>query len=78
MATLDEFLPGLRDRVLDHRLFTPLDLETELALTHGDEYHGQMGLDQLLFMRPVAGWAGTARRWRGCTCAARAPIRGVA
>ena len=54
---LDEFLPGLRDRILDHLLLTPQDLETELGLTHGDEYHGQMGLDQLLFMRPVAGWA---------------------
>lgn len=56
LETLDQFLPGLRDRVLDQRLLTPLDLETELGLTHGDEYHGQMGLDQLLFMRPVPGW----------------------
>ena len=36
---------------------TPLDLEAELGLTGGDEYHGEMGLDQLLFMRPLAGWA---------------------
>ncbi len=57
LATLDDYLPGLRDRILDHRLLTPRDLETQLALTGGDEYHGQMGLDQLLFMRPVAGWA---------------------
>ena len=57
LATLDDFLPGLSDRILDHRLLTPHDLETELALTCGDEYHGQMGLDQLLFMRPIAGWA---------------------
>ena len=57
LATLDDYLPGLRDRILDHRLLTPLDLETELGLTGGDEYHGQMGLDQLLFMRPIAGWA---------------------
>ncbi len=55
--TLDEFLPGTRDRILDHRLVTPLDLESEFGLTCGDEYHGQMGLDQLAFMRPVAGWA---------------------
>ena len=57
LATLDDFLPGVRDRILDHRLLTPLDLESELALTHGDEYHGQMGLDQLLLMRPLPGWA---------------------
>ena len=57
LTTLDDYLPGLRDRILDRRLLTPLDLETELGLTGGDEYHGQMGLDQLLFMRPIAGWA---------------------
>ena len=57
LEVLDEFLPGTRERVLDHHLHTPLDLESELGLTHGDEYHGQMGLDQLLFMRPIPGWA---------------------
>ena len=57
LKVLDDFLPGTRDRILDHHVFTPLDLDTELGLTNGDEYHGQMGLDQLLFMRPVAGWA---------------------
>ncbi len=56
LDVFDEFLPGLRERVVDHRLLTPLDLETELGLTGGGEYHGQMGLDQLLFMRPVPGW----------------------
>lgn len=56
LDVLDEFLPGLRERIVDHRLLTPLDLETELGLSGGDEYHGQMGLDQLLFMRPVPGW----------------------
>ena len=57
LAAIDKFLPGMRDRIVDHRLLTPLDFESELGLTHGDEYHGQMGLDQFLFMRPVAGWA---------------------
>ena len=57
LKVLDEFLPGARDRILDHHLLTPLDLETELGFTDGDEYHGQMGLDQILFMRPIAGWA---------------------
>ncbi len=56
LGALDEFLPGFRERVVDHRLLTPLDLETELGLTGGDGYHGRMELDQLLFMRPVPGW----------------------
>ena len=57
LDVLDAFLPGTRDRIADHRLVTPLDLEREIGLTCGDEYHGRMGLDQLLFMRPIAGWA---------------------
>ncbi len=57
LHVLDDFLPGTRDRIVDHRLLTPLDLEAEPGLTGGDEYHGQMGLDQMLFMRPIAGWA---------------------
>jgi len=57
LGVLDDFLPGMCDRIVDERLLTPLDLETELGLTGGDEYHGQMGLGQMLFMRPVAGWA---------------------
>ncbi len=57
LAVLDDFLPGMRERIVDHCLLTPHDLEAELGLTGGDEYHGQMGLDQMLFMRPIAGWA---------------------
>ncbi|MDE2805050.1 MAG: NAD(P)/FAD-dependent oxidoreductase [Gemmatimonadota bacterium] len=57
LTVLDDFLPGMRDRIVDQRLLTPLDLETELGLTGGDECHGQMGLEQMLFMRPIAGWA---------------------
>ncbi len=65
LAVLDDCLPGLRDRIVDQRLLTPLDLETELGLTGGDEYHGQMGLDQMLFMRPIAGWARYATPVKG-------------
>ncbi|NIW99688.1 MAG: amine oxidase, partial [Phycisphaerae bacterium] len=35
---------------------TPLDWEREYGLTEGSIFHGQMGLDQLLFMRPVPGF----------------------
>jgi phytoene dehydrogenase-like protein len=38
-------------------VITPLDWEREYGLTEGSIYHGQMGLDQLLFMRPFPGYA---------------------
>jgi phytoene dehydrogenase-like protein len=39
------------------RVLTPVDLEARYGLTEGSLSHGEMALDQILFMRPVAGWA---------------------
>jgi phytoene dehydrogenase-like protein len=38
-------------------LRTPRDLEQEYGLTEGHLYHGELTLDQILFMRPVPGWS---------------------
>jgi phytoene dehydrogenase-like protein len=35
---------------------TPKQIEDEYALTEGAVTHGELLLDQILFMRPVAGW----------------------
>jgi phytoene dehydrogenase-like protein len=56
LRILEAYAPGFGDTVLHSQVLTPLDLERDFGLTHGDIYHGQMGLDQLLFMRPVAGY----------------------
>ena len=37
-------------------VLTPADLETRFGLTEGAVTHGEITLDQILFMRPVAGW----------------------
>jgi phytoene dehydrogenase-like protein len=58
VEVLSEWLPGLRPLILHRQVLTPLDLEREYGLPEGCIYHGQMGLDQLLFMRPVAGTNG--------------------
>ncbi|MBW8010592.1 MAG: NAD(P)/FAD-dependent oxidoreductase [Chloroflexi bacterium] len=54
--TIAEYAPGLKDIMLHSQMLTPLDLDREYSLTEGSIYHGQMGLDQLLFMRPIAGY----------------------
>ncbi|MDZ7309334.1 MAG: NAD(P)/FAD-dependent oxidoreductase, partial [candidate division KSB1 bacterium] len=56
VATLAEYAPGLPELILHRQVLTPHDYEREYGLTEGGEFHGQMGLDQLLFMRPVAGY----------------------
>ena len=50
-------LPGLSDRILHRAVLTPADLEGEFGLTEGAVTQGEMMLDQILFMRPVAGWS---------------------
>ncbi len=55
VALLGEYAPGLADLVVHRQVITPLDYERTYGLTEGSPYHGEMGLDQLLFMRPVAG-----------------------
>ena len=50
---LDELAPGLASLVRHRQVLTPRDLETEFALPEGNAYHGEMTLDQVLFMRPV-------------------------
>lgn len=54
--TLAGCAPDLKDLILHRQVLTPLDWERDYGLTEGGIYHGQMGLDQLLFMRPVPGF----------------------
>ena len=55
--TLSEYFPNLQSLVSQSHVITPLDLEQTYALTEGDLNHGQLMLDQFLFMRPIPGWS---------------------
>jgi phytoene dehydrogenase-like protein len=55
--TLSGYAPNLKSSILHRQVLTPLDLEERFGLTEGHLYHGEMTLDQILFMRPVPGWA---------------------
>jgi phytoene dehydrogenase-like protein len=55
--TLEEYFPDLRSSIVDRKSITPLDLESTYGLTEGDLNHGQLMLDQFLFMRPLPGWS---------------------
>jgi len=59
------FFPSLPDLVLERQVLSPLDLERRLALTGGHALHGEMSPDQLLFLRPVRGWANYRTPLRG-------------
>ncbi len=52
-----EYAPNIRSIVRHRQVLTPLDLERIYGLTGGNIFHGAMSLDQMYFLRPVAGWA---------------------
>ena len=55
--TLAEYCPGLKESILFRQVLTPWDLEQQFGLTEGNIFHGELTAEQLLFQRPVAGWA---------------------
>jgi phytoene dehydrogenase-like protein len=55
--TLEEYFPNLKSSIVNRKSITPLDLEQNYGLTEGDLNHGQLMLDQFLFMRPIPGWS---------------------
>jgi phytoene dehydrogenase-like protein len=54
--TIAEYAPNIKDIILHHQVVTPLDLEREWGLTEGNIFQGELSLEQLFFLRPVAGW----------------------
>jgi len=55
--TIAEYAPDIRDIIIGRQILTPLDLEREFGLTQGNIFQGELSLEQLFFLRPVAGWA---------------------
>ena len=55
--TIAEYAPDIRDHILHRQVLTPWDLEQDFGLTEGNIFHGELSLDQLLFLRPASGWA---------------------
>jgi phytoene dehydrogenase-like protein len=61
-----EYAPNVPSSIIARQVLTPLDLERTYGLTEGNIFHGDLRLEQLFFMRPVAGWSQY-----------RTPIRGL-
>ena len=66
LEVISEYAPNMRDIVRERQVLSPLDLERRFGISGGNIFHGEMSLDQMFVMRPVAGWA----RYR-------TPVRGL-
>ena len=57
IGLLEQYAPNIRGSIEHVHALSPLDLEQEYGLTGGNIFHGELRLDQLFALRPVAGWA---------------------
>ena len=52
-----EFSPNFKDLINHYEVRTPLELDNEVGLTEGNIFQGELTMDQLMFNRPVPGYA---------------------
>jgi phytoene dehydrogenase-like protein len=55
--TVAEYAPGLKESILYRQVLTPWDMEQQVGLTEGNIFQGELSVEQLMFLRPAAGWA---------------------
>ncbi len=51
------YSPNFKDLILNVEIRTPQDIEEQIGITEGNIFHGELTMDQLLFNRPVPGYA---------------------
>ncbi|MEU9608100.1 NAD(P)/FAD-dependent oxidoreductase [Streptomyces sp. NPDC048057] len=65
VARLDALMPGIADRIVDHRFMNPVDIEAELGLVGSNITHGDMLPAALFGARPHPALAGYRTPLRG-------------
>jgi len=54
---IEEYCPNIKSIIEQRQVLTPLDLERRFGITGGNIFHGEMAVDQMFMMRPLAGSA---------------------
>jgi len=54
---IGNYSPDFKDLILHYEVRTPQDIESQIGITEGNIFHGELTMDQLLFNRPVPGYA---------------------
>ena len=57
IRAIERYAPDLTQHIMASELLTPADIEKEFHITGGHWHHGELTLDQFLFVRPVGGFA---------------------
>jgi phytoene dehydrogenase-like protein len=51
------YSPNFKDLIVHYEVRTPATIEEEIGITEGNIFHGELTMDQILFNRPVPGYA---------------------
>ncbi len=54
---IGNYSPNFKDLIVHYEVRTPAIIEEEIGITEGNIFHGELTMDQLLFNRPVPGYA---------------------
>ena len=57
LEIINQYAPNMKSIVRERQVLSPLDLERRFGIAGGNIFHGEMSLDQMFVLRPVAGWA---------------------
>lgn len=57
IKTIATYVPDIEQRITATELLTAVDIEDQFHITGGHWHHGELTLDQFLFVRPVSGVA---------------------
>jgi phytoene dehydrogenase-like protein len=57
IRVIERYAPDLTSCISASELLTPADIEREFHISGGHWHHGELALDQFLFVRPVCGFA---------------------
>lgn len=53
---IERYAPGFKDLIVHSEVRTPHEIETEIGLTEGNIFQGELTIDQLFFNRPFPGY----------------------
>ena len=53
---IERHSPGFKDLIVHMEVRTPHEIESEIGLTEGNIFQGELTIDQLLFNRPFPGY----------------------
>ena len=54
---IGNYSPNFKDLIVHYEVRTPAVIEEEIGITEGNIFHGELTMDQILFNRPVPGYA---------------------